>query len=355
MLQSAANLKYGTSFTAKTQDTKEQAVEGSRILPNTARTRIRQNAQKIENAFVYYPVRGLKGDVNSNFYEFLTMGIVPYLTGSAAFMLVFNAANKHLNLFEKEKASVYGKKMALGVVLYGLLKNLSKDFVTKPVKHATGVDTEMPYQNIVYALPTEAGADANIDIQYQQRKVYDSKEFFRKDLLSKSYFDKVAERLGLGTDLNDSESEVTPIIQNIVATTTTAKSLSSYCWAAVGVCMAVQDCWKDFFNSISNRTRFIKDCNNGVIKNMTERFKNFGKNTWNMSKSFIKSFFKSFGELWAGKEGYTGFKKHYGKAIISTAVLATTILTSNVIIRARKMAADSNEKTIDKSKDITVI
>ena len=355
MLQSVSNSLNEINFSAKQPENNEQTDYKSRILPNTYKTRTRQNAQKLENAFVYYPIRGLKGDVNSNFYEFLTMGIVPYIAGSAAFMLVFNAANKHLDLFAKEKASTYGKKMALGVILYGLMKNLSKNFVTKPVKYATGVDTEMPYENIVYALPTEPGADANIDIQYQQRKVYDSKEFFRKDLLSKEYFDNIAAKLGLGTNLNDSESEVTPIIQNIVTTTNTAKSLSSYCWAAVGVGMAVQDCWKDFFNSCSNRQRFKADKNAGFLKNALGKTKNICKNSLKIPWSFIKTFFKSFGQLWQGKEMYNGFMKNSGKLLIGLATTASVALTHNAIKKAKHMTENNNKETIDKSEKTVVI
>ena len=40
------------------------------------------------SAFIDYPIKGLRGDVNANFYEFLTMGIVPYILGSAVFMTV---------------------------------------------------------------------------------------------------------------------------------------------------------------------------------------------------------------------------------------------------------------------------
>ncbi len=75
---------------------------------------------------------------------------------------------------------------------YGVLKEFIKNLVTKPIKASTGVDTEMPYQNKVYPLPKEAGEAAIIEPQYQQRKVFDSKEFYRKDLLDRAYFDGVA-------------------------------------------------------------------------------------------------------------------------------------------------------------------
>ena len=223
----AINLAHNkTSF--KSEQPKKVEDE-TRILPNTLQTRLEQGTQKTMSAFIDYPVKGLKGDINSNFYEFLTMGIVPYVAGSAMFMVVFNALNlgKHLGARDAKAASALGKKMALGVVLYGVLKNISKNLVTKPIKLATGVDTEMPYQNKVYNLPKGAGENAEIEVQWQQRKVFDSKEFFRKDLLNKEYFDNVAKKLGLGENLNDSVSETTPIVQSIVATSNTAKTLSS--------------------------------------------------------------------------------------------------------------------------------
>ena len=352
MIDSIKLAKYETSFRADKPEKK--AEDETRILPNTVNTRIKQDFQKTSSAFLDYPVKGLKGDINSNFYEFLTMGIVPYLAGSAMFMLVFNVVNKHLDLFSKEKASAVGKKMALGVVLYGLFKEASKHLVTKPVKAATGVDTEMPYENIVYPLPKEAGEAANIEVQHQQRKVFDSKEFFRKDLLDRVYFDKVAKKLGLGDSLNDSITETTPIIQNIVATTNTAKSLSSYCWAGVGVALAVQDSWLDFFNKFSNRTKFVKNTNAGFMENAKGRLKVFGKNTLEVTKEFFKSFGKAFKQLWKGKEG-SGFMKHTGKAFLSTAVLLTTILTANTIIRAKNLAKNQNKETINKEQESTVI
>ncbi len=355
MLKTLCNTPKQIVYTAKKPNEEEHVNDKSHVLVNNAQTRIRQNTQKVTSAFVDYPIRGLKGDVNSDFYEFLTMGIVPYILGSAAFMFVFNTANKYLNLFEKEKASVYGKKMALGVILYGLFKSISKNLVTKPVKHSTGIDTELPYENILYTLPKAAGAEANIDIKYQQRKVYDSKEFFRKDLLPKEYFDKVAKKLGLGDNINDSVSEVTPIIQNIVATTNTAKSLVSYSWASIGVGLAVQDSWKDLFNTISNRKKFTPDRNAGFFKNRLNKLKNTSNNILSISSSAIHSLFKSIAQMWRGKAGSSGFAKHAGKWLICLSSLLTFVLTDNVIVRAKHMAKNNNKNTIDKTKESTVI
>ena len=127
-------------FAAKPKKDKRAKAE-TRILPNNISTRVGQEFQKTSSAFIDYPTKGLQGDINSNFYEFLTMGIVPYLAGSAMFMAVFNCVRKFLAAKGHQISASKGYKMGLGVIFYGLFKTLSKNFVTTPVKIATGVDT----------------------------------------------------------------------------------------------------------------------------------------------------------------------------------------------------------------------
>lgn len=341
----------------RSKKSEKKFMNETHILPNTLETRLEQGFQKTTSAFIDYPIKGLKGDINSNFYEFLTMGTIPYLLGSAMFMIVFNALNAKgiLGARDKKAAAKLGKKMALGVVLYGVMKNLSKNLVTRPIKAATGVDTEMPYQNKVYNLPKGAGENAIIDVQWQQRKVFDSKEFYRKDLLDRKYFDDVAKKLGLGENLNDSITETSPIIQNIVATSNTAKSLSSYCWAATGVGIAMQDTWTDFFEKFSNRRHYKASAEEGFISKLGGKIKTFGTNTWEISKQFCKSSIESFKQLWQGNPAHNGFRRHAGKALLGISAITTIGLTANTIIRAKNMAKNLNTKTIDSTKESTVI
>lgn len=345
------------NFKAKSVMKKPEKDEESEILPNTVNTRVLQKYDKTLNAILEYPVKGLKGDVNSDFYEFLSMGIVPYLIGSAMFMTMFNLLNKHLS----PKASLFGKKMGLGVILYGLGKSLTGDLVTRPVHWFTGVDIELPYKNIYCTLPTKPGAEADVDHKHQQRKVYDSIEFFRKDLIKKhpdygiAYYDKIAKKIGLGENLNDSVTETTPIIQSIVASTKTAKSLSTYAWAGVGVGLAAQNCWADFFKAFSDRTRYIAKENDGFFSKLSGKLKNTGKNTLNLTKTFIKTFGKACKTYWTGEAGTKGFMKHAGK----TWLLFTTALTlgtlTNVVYRAKRLGKLANKDMIDRTEESTVI
>ena len=347
------NLRFGAK-----PEKKESGEAESRILPNTLKTRVEQKFQKTSNAILQYPVKGLRGDVNSDFYEFLSMGIVPYVVGSGMFMGLFNML-KDLNPKSQKIASINGNKMALGVVLYGLMKTLSNDLVTRPVYWGTGVDIELPIEHVYYPLPKEAGEAANIIPQIQQRKVYDSREFFRKDLIQKDYgieyYDKIAKKIGLGENLNDSVTETTPIIQSIVSTTKTAKSLSSYAWAGVGIGLAMQNSWSNFFDAITNRKRHIAKPNEGLATKIGSRMKNAGENFVDISKTFGKSFTEACKTLWTGEAGKSGFMKHAGKGWLMFTTALTVGSVANVIHKARHMGKLANKDIMDKSKESTVI
>ena len=66
------------NFRSKKTHEEKKANEETHLVPNTLKTRVKQSTQKTMSAFIDYPVKGLMGDINTNFYEFLTMGIVPY-------------------------------------------------------------------------------------------------------------------------------------------------------------------------------------------------------------------------------------------------------------------------------------
>lgn len=345
------------SFGKKEQNIPEQ---NSVILPNTLETRVRQKTDKTVNAFTEYPVKGLQGDVNSDFFEFLAMGIVPYLIGSGMFMLMFNLVRK-LGPKARKFAEAYGGKMALGVLFYGIGKTLANDLVTRPVALATGVDIELPYRNVNVPLPTQPGEKAEVKHQIQHRKVYDSREFFRKDLIAEhpdygiKYYEKIGRKNGLGENLNDPVTEVTPIIQTTISTTKVAKSLSSYCWAGAAVGLAMQNSWLDFFDAISNRRRHIPKAGESLIEKFSSRFKNAGHNFVDISKTFGKSFTRACKTLWCGDKGTSGFMKHAGKSwlIFTTALTVGSI--ANVIYKARHMGNPKNKTVIDKTKESTVI
>ncbi len=304
------------------------------LLKNNPSTQLRIGVDKLTNAMTIYPAKGLKGSKNSNFYEFLTLGTVPYLIGSAAMIAVFNAANKFYPAFERSEASKIGRRMALGVVFYGLFKSISKAFITKPVAALTGVDTELPYARINHMLPEHKNDTDVTSIEYH--KVYESIEFPRWDLLYgdetkgqkiNGYYDRVASKLGYGENLVDSDQEVKPRIKEIVAKSSAAKNISSYLWAATGVAVAFQEPWKEF----------LKD---GTLKFWR------GKDFLKSCKIFGRNFKDSFKSLVRGEGNGAG--KYAGKVLFFAALASSILGVANAVThtprRRELIAMGQNEK-----------
>jgi len=282
------------------------------LLKNNMWTRTRISMDKLTNALTVYPVKGLKGSKNSNFYEFLTMGTVPYLIGSGMLMAVFCGPSNAYSPFKSMKAKSLGKKMALGVLFYGIMKDISKAFITKPVKWLTGVDTNVPYAKFIYELPENINDTDITSIEYH--KAMESVEFPRWDLFygkdaktRNAYYDKIAKKLGLGSNLKDSDQEVKPRIKEIVTKTMAAKNLSSYLWGALGVCLAFQTPWDKFF----------------ATKGFKESSIEFGKSLWKSTKDFLKG------------EG-SGVSKQAGKLLLGTALLSSILGVVNVMSSSQK-------------------
>lgn len=194
------------AFKANNKEENNVEFDKDTLLKNNLSTRTRIGLDKLTKAFTIYPAKGLKGSKNSNFYEFLTMGNVPYITGSLMLMSIFNSVNKNFLPNAQKSAAKLGNKMALGVIMYCAFKSLSKTFVHTPVRLATGIDTELPYAKVNYLLQEDPDDYSNVtSIEYH--KVGESVDFPRWDQLYGKpekgesinwRYDKIAKKNGLG-------------------------------------------------------------------------------------------------------------------------------------------------------------
>jgi hypothetical protein len=289
------------SFQKKTNTTK--GYDKDTILDDSPSTRARVIFDQFSNAATIYTAKGLKGSKNANFYEFLSMGSIAYVAGSATMIALFNAANKFFPHADKVTAGIRGSKMALGVVLYGVMKTVSKNFINKPVELLTGINPGMPYTKLNYELPDDI-YDTDIT-SIEHHKVFESVEFPRFDLLPKEYYAKIAKKNGHGEVLNDPEQTAKPIIRDVIVKTTTAKNFSSYLWAAVGVGIAMQKPWDNFFKSATKKGQFL-----------------------NSVKAFPKTFAQSCSEFVKGGKA--------GKAVLGAAMLTTVLGVINATAGAKK-------------------
>ena len=335
---SGNKLNFGTN----NKEDNSVSYDHDTLLKNNFLTRTRIGLDKFTKAFTIYPAKGLAGSKNSNFYEFLTMGTVPYVIGSITLMSIFNSTNKHFRAFDTKNAAKLGNKMALGVILYAAFKSISKLFTTVPVKMITGIDTELPYAKVNYLLQ-ENPDDYNNLTSIEYHKVGESVDFPRWDQLYGDpkkgepinfRYDKIAKKNGLGTNLNDSDQEVKPMYKEVLVKTKLAKSFSSFLWAATGVALAFQEPWENYFNVAT--LKFWKP-------------KEFGHSLKILGNSFIES----SKALWQGdKESLSAFKRHSGKAMISTALAVTILGVLNAIHITKKPSPQHS--VLDKNKESVV-
>jgi len=334
--------KSSNSVTQKQATPVKQAYDKDTLLKNNVATNVRIAYDKLTNAATIYPAKGLSGNKNANFYEFLTMGTIPYLIGSATLMAVSNLVNKHFDAFSKKGAGINGGKMALGVLFYGIAKNISKSFVSQPVKAATGVDVNLPYAKVIYELPDYKDDTDITSIEYH--KVFESVEFPRWDLLygdethgekRNQYFDKIGKKLGYGDNIKDSDQELKPRIKEIVTKANAVTSLTSYLWAGVGVGLAFQQPWEKFLKVAS-----FNVCN--------------GRKLSKTLSSFGRSFVESAKELYTGGAKATKASKIGGKALIFTALFATILGNLKIISSSNKPSKLDASDVINKNRKSVV-
>lgn len=315
-VQNALNTtQKNLSFGKKDNDKKSVCENHDRIMveekaKHPVTTSLKIGSNKLINAFTKYPKKGFKGSKNANFYEFLTMGTVPYLMGSATMMAVFNVARKYFDTPAAKNAAKLGNRMALGVVAYGLMKNLSKKFIETPVKIARGIDVNIPYDKVVYELPEDGNTGDLVSHEYH--KVFESVDFPRWDLLynnkyygdeRNSYFKKISKKFGHNpNDIDYSDQKMKQSIKETIVKTKFFSTISSYLWAGVGVGVAMQEPWtKMTFNplqrlkNLRNNQQAISlaaEKGNANVKKYDYFIKEFGKKLGKSFEQFIGVDFK---------------------------------------------------------------
>ena len=319
---------------------KKEQLKESELLTNDLKTNKEIIKHKVTNSLIVYPVKGFKGDRNSNFYEYLTMGMFPYITGGLTLIALFNGITKKLRPDEAKNAKKFGLAAAMGVVLYAVAKAVSNKFVSAPVKLKTGIDMDLPCRNVVDLISTtpeqynaeqerqkllkEAGLPDEKSFEYH--KVFESVDYPRFDLLYKDKredtnrnlnYDIIAEKNGFGTNLPDSAQEVKPFIKEVVTKARTTQNISQYLWAAVGVGLGVQDSWSKLFA--------LKNFKKGD-KTYFECVKSIGKTVKDSLKDICKEFYNG-----GAKGQQIRGAKIAGRTILGLAILSTVAGTINAI------------------------
>ena len=211
-------------------------------------TGLKAGAHKLTNdIFTYYP-KGFAGSKNSDFYEYLSMSMIPNLVGSAMMIGLYSGANLLFNSADKISANKVAKRMGAGVVLYSLFKWAFQKITHSGIKASTGVDLDMRYIKKVNELP-ELGQEKGF-VRTQYPGVYDSVNFYRSDLLAKDgeinhgnvYYhdDKIIKKAGFSEKLNAPNQAASVKIKEVKARTTAMENIGKYIAAATGVALGSQ-------------------------------------------------------------------------------------------------------------------
>jgi len=302
------------------------------LLPGNVINKTKANLHKTGQAFTTYTAKGLKGDQNASFYEFLAMGIIPYIVGSATMIGVFNLASKKFSPESKKEAVKIGKKLGIGVVFYVLAKELAKKMIDLPVQSSTGIDLAQPYKKFVHELPPNGYEKGKTRLEYHN--AFESVDFPRWDLFyaegdkvgnKNAWFDKVAKRNGFG-ELHASDQEMKPRIKELAIKAQTWKNVLSYALAATAVGLAAQTPWEEL----------------GVNKgNKKQGFKNIISDFCDISK-------RSFKEMWQGGAKKAKAAGIFGKTLLlGTAAIA---IIAPIATLSGFRSKNENKSAVDDSK-----
>lgn len=328
------------AYYKQTSSKKELSSTSDEIIKRTPLTGARVVADKLVNDIFVYAPKGMKGSRNSNFYEFLSLGLVPNIIGSGMLIALFNAANKNYRSPDRTFASIPGRKMAFGVGLYALGKWLGSKLIDKGVQANTGVDLGMLYRKVVTELPDDKNDKDLTAVEYH--KVFESADFPRWDLLYKYgekrgnrylWHDKITKKMGFKEPLNSPDDLVHEKVKGVIVKSTAAKAISSSLWAALGVALAAQ---------VPFETRITTENAKGV-KKLTSGLRTMAVT---LKDSFVDLY---NGNNFRFKRG----AKIVGRTLIFAA-LASTVLGVFNTVRGFKVGKNQPDTQIDTRKEYEV-
>ena len=297
-----------------------------------------------------YAYRGMKGDPDFNFFEYLKVSKIPYYIGGITLAAVALGSRNGRNTHAAKQNTAMFKKILAGVVMYYLGREVANAVIDAPVKWFRGLDLNHPYKNVT-ALREGNPMNLPNNKKISNQKVFESVEFTRWDLLYKhkndpvgnpkneptnAEFDRLAKKFGAQRYDKDSDSKVKGKIKELIIMANSWKYMLTAPFVTLGLGLANQDAFqkmnlKGLWQSITN---FIKPSQytNGA---------NFGAKISSLSVAiktgFLKPIKDSFVSLW---KGHSTASKILGKGAIITSVALPII--ANLMILNKTSLKNTN-------------
>ena len=264
---------------------------------------VKAGAHKFINNFLTYFPKGFSGSKNSDFYEYLSMGMVPFAVGSVMLASLYGLTNGKYMASEKFHADNLFKRTGAGVLFFATGKWLAPKISRTALTLTTGINLDKRYLNRTSELP-EFGQEKGMS-RVQYPGVFDSVQFYRKDLLAKDgdinhnniYFhdDRIVKKAGFKKAKQASTNQIADEkIRGVKARATALEDISKYALAATGVAFGFQKAFGDFR---------ISDIKTKQAK-ITDVFVNAAKQLWNGNSRNI-------------------FTKNAGKALVLFSAIST--------------------------------
>lgn len=274
-----------------------------------------------------YAYRGMKGDPDFNFYEYLKVSKIPYYIGGLGLAGVCLAGKNKYSVADASANHRIFKKVLTGVLMYYIAKEVANAVIDIPVKLFRGIDLNMPYKKVT---SLREGNPLNLpnNKKPSNQNVFESTEFTRWDLLYKhgpntdmnENFDKIAKKFGAKEKLVDADSTLIPKIRELIIMASSWKYMLSAPFVILGLGLAQQES----FENVDARSLY-KNTINLFKPSTTNRFTKIGAS---IKTNLLQPVSNSFKELWKGK---TLTSSILGKsAIIGTVGL--TVLANIMIL-----------------------
>jgi hypothetical protein len=320
-----------------------------KILPNDLGTKFKVKIEQVTK-IPDYIYGGLKGDPDSNFYEFLQLCKVPYFIGGPVLTGMFAAGINNFSIASNLAAKGAAKKMALGVALYYVGAELAKSVIDVPVKFFRGVDLNHPYKDVV-----DLREGSPLDMPQNKKKelghsVYESIDFTRWDLLYNNKaqksdainanYDKIAKKYGIKNNVNDSDATLKDKIKDTIIMSRAYKYLLSVPFVVLGLGLSKQASFSDKIGIKGTYNSFKKLFNTALPNTFLNKLTNLK----DAAKSdLVRPFAEGIKDLWKGN---TAASKAFGRFAILGSVLGPII--ANILILAK--AKVDNSKMVEVSQ-----
>ena len=314
-----SQISYGKSSKSEPRDYVYQPTLKNKVVANT-------NTLKSMPGYVS---RGLQGDPDANFYEFMKISKIPYFLGGPGLVATILAGSNLFDIKANKAAKFNGKGMALGCACYYLMTAAAKACIDKPLKIARGLDLNHPINTVSFNKPYDK--EGHSTFKNESHSLFESSKFIRWGFVAPEEPDfnykEIQKKMGIPEDSKDSDAIMRPIISSTVKRANSWKYLTSAFAVMAGVGLGNQKALKEEF-----LTGIVSD-----IKNSKPSVKGIAKG---ISTKVLNPVKKSVVSLWKGSESLTS--KVTGKVAILG--FAASVLAANIsILGNSKVQVDQKE------------